>query len=111
MGLKSKRKGRRGEQEIVLLARAAGLGAVRTWETAQSLNEVERKCDVLVDGKAAQVKLLASGLQPVYKALEGVCLAFVRQDRHEWLAILPAREFFKLLAPQEVVDTHLTHYI
>ncbi len=42
-------------------ARAAGLTAERTWQTAQSDNPADRCYDVEVAGLRAQVKLAADG--------------------------------------------------
>ncbi len=96
MSRKSRRKGADGEREIVRLARAHGLTAERTWQTAQASNPEGRCCDVLVDGRPAQVKIAADGFTTLYAALDGVEMAFVRSDRREWLAIIPADRFFEL---------------
>ncbi len=55
-GRRSRAKGKRGEREIVRLARAAGLAAERTWHLAQSPSEIGRCCDVLIAGQPYQVK-------------------------------------------------------
>lgn len=98
MGRFSRAKGKRGEREVAALARAAGLAADRTWQTAQSTEPSERACDVRIAGLAAQVKLRASGFAPVYEALEGADVAFVRHNRDRWIAVLPADALLKLLA-------------
>lgn len=72
MGLKSKRKGRRAEQELVRLARQHGLRAVRTWQTSQSSNPTERRCDVLLEGRPVQVKMSADGFGQLYSSLEAL---------------------------------------
>lgn len=97
MGLLSKRKGRLAEQQVVQLARVAGLDAERTWHTAQSPDATERACDVRIAGRAAQVKVAADGFGSLYGALEGVELAFVRADRRPWLAVLPAERLLDLV--------------
>jgi len=97
---RSRAKGRRGEQEVVRLARAAGLPAERTWHTAQSPDARERACDVLIAGHPAQVKIAADGFRALYAALEGVELAFVRADRQPWLVVLPAEKLLRLLQPR-----------
>jgi hypothetical protein len=102
VGLKSRRKGKRGEREIVALAKQHGLHAERTWSTAQASDPCERACDVRIEGRAAQVRIRANGFGPVYDALEGVEMAFLRADRREWLAALRAEDFLALLA--EVLD-------
>lgn len=106
MGLKSKRKGRLAEQEVVRLARAAGLPAERTWQTAQATDPTLRRCDVLVAGRKAQVKVAANGFKSLYEVLEGVEVAFLRADRSSWLVVLPAEEFLQLLAEQDDRKAH-----
>ena len=101
MGLKSQQKGKRGEREVVALARAAGLPAERTWATAQAVDSTLRRCDVLVAGRKAQVKVAADGFRKLYDALEGVEMAFLRADRSSWLVVLPAEEFLQLLAERD----------
>ena len=98
MAAKSRRKGKRGEREIVALAKQHGLKAERTWSTAQASDPSERACDVRVEGRPAQVRIRADGFGPVYEALEGVEMAFLRADRHEWLVALHAEDYFALLA-------------
>ena len=98
MGAHSKRKGKRAELEVVRLARSAGLAATRTWHTAQASDPTERRCDVLIAGRHAQVKVAANGFKALYAALEGVEMAFLRADRRPWLAVLPANSLLALLA-------------
>lgn len=61
MGSHSRTKGRSGEQEVVRLARAAGIEAVRTWQSAQGEDAAERRCDVRIAGHPCQVKRQADG--------------------------------------------------
>lgn len=103
MGLKSKRKGRLAEQEVVRLARAAGLSAERTWQTAQATDPTLRRCDVTIAGRRAQVKVAADGFRKLYEVLEGVELAFLRADRSPWLVLLPAEKFLHLLTKRAEV--------
>ena len=97
MPAKSRTKGRRAEQEIVNLAKAAGLEASREWANAQHPDPSMRACDVLVAGKRAQVKVMASGFAKLYAGLEGVELLFVRRDHSEWLVVLRADDYLELL--------------
>lgn len=97
MGLRSKRKGKRGKREVVSLARQHGLPAERTWATAQATDPTLRRCDVEVAGRLAQVKVASDGFRTLYEALNGVEMAFLRADRRPWLAVLPAEEFLRLL--------------
>ena len=96
MGLRSKRKGKRGKREVVSLARQHGLPAERTWATAQATDPTLRRCDVEVAGRLAQVKVALDGFRTLYEALNGVEMAFLRADRRPWLAVLPAEEFLRL---------------
>jgi hypothetical protein len=98
VGIHSRRKGRAGEQEVVRLARTHGLDAERCWENAQHPDYPRvRQCDVVVDGKTAQVKVSADGFGALYDGLDGVELLLVRADRRPWLAVLPASHLFDLL--------------
>jgi hypothetical protein len=104
LGAKSRRKRKRGEREIAALARQHGLKAERTWQTAQSANPGERACDVQIEGRAAQVRIRANGFGLVYEVLQGVQVAFLRADRHEWLTAVRAGDYLALLA--EVRELH-----
>ena len=95
-GLRSRRKGKRGERELVRLARQHGHVARRTWQTAQADGPVARQCDVSVAGRTAQVKVAARGFDRLYQMLDGVEVAFVRQDHKPWLAIVPATDLLDM---------------
>lgn len=97
MGRARRTKGRRAEQELVNLARAAGLRAERTWHLAQHPDPAMRRCDVLLNGKPAHVKVSRDGFAQLYGGLEAVEFLFVRADRREWLAVVRAGELMKLL--------------
>lgn len=98
MGKLSRQKGKRGEREVVLRAKAFGLDALRTWETAQHIGCPEsRACDVRIEGQPYQVKLYKS-MKTIYSWLEHVEGAFVRQNGGIWLAVVPAEDYLKLLA-------------
>ncbi len=73
-------------------ARAPGREARRTWECAQSADAVTRCCDVIVAGRAAQVKVQGDAFATIYDALDGVELAFLRADRREGLCVVRAEE-------------------
>ena len=97
MAARSRSKGKRGEREVVAMARAAGLPAERTWHLAQSPDAEERCCDVTIAGRPVQVRLRGKGFAVLYGALEGVEVAFLRSNRREWLAVLPAEAYLRLL--------------
>jgi hypothetical protein len=73
----SRNKGKRGEREVVALAKQHGLQAQRTWQTAQSASPSERTCDVRIEGRTAQLRIRADGFGLVYDALEAVEIAGV----------------------------------
>jgi hypothetical protein len=97
VGARSRRKGADGEREVVALAQAVGLPASREWQNAQASNPATRRCDVLLDGKPAQVKVAAEGFAKLYDGLEAVEFLFVRSDRRPWLVVLPAERLLALL--------------
>jgi Holliday junction resolvase len=101
----SQSKGKRGEREIVSLARECGLEAQRTWETAQHPRAEVRACDVRIGGgRPFQVKRLKGGFGRLYEALQGVEGMFLRTDGGEWLAVVPAREYLRLMAANRRVS-------
>ncbi len=57
----------------------------------------ERSCDVLIAGRSYQVKGQRDGFQVLYDGLEHVAGLFVRSDGREWLAVLPAEQYLRLL--------------
>lgn len=97
MGSLSRQKGKRGEREIVQLAREVGLEAERTWQTAQCPDPTTRACDVKIAGMAHQIKFQARGFAALYKGLEGVAGLFVRENGHEWLVVIPAETYLAYL--------------
>ena len=100
MGARSRSKGKRGEREIVALARKHGLDAQRTWHLAQSADPAERACDVRIAGQPFQVKRQRQGFGALYDALANVAGLFVRADGREWLVVLRAEDYLKLFRPQ-----------
>ncbi len=101
MGMKSRRKGKTAEREIVSLARLHGLEARRTWQSAQHDDPRERACDVTITGRRCQVKVSADGFRQLYAGLESVDILFARSDHHRWLAVLDGEKFLKLLAAHD----------
>jgi hypothetical protein len=98
MGKLSKSKGKRGEREVVALARAAGLDVRRSWELARHPDPATRRCDCLAAGRPAQVKVSADGFAQLYAGLGSVEVLFVRTDRRQWLAVLPAEPLLASLS-------------
>jgi len=107
MGLKSRAKGKRGEREVVALARAHGLRAERTWQTAQASDPAQRAKDVKIGEHFYQVQVEAGGFGRIYREMEGVQGFFFRRDRGEWLIALRATDYLTMLAETET-GTHRT---
>lgn len=97
MGARSRAKGKRGEREVVALARAAGLEAARTWHTAQSADAQGRACDVRIAGRPYQVKRQRDGFGALYDGLSNVAGLLVRADGCPWLVVLAAEDYLRLL--------------
>ena len=87
MGASQRRKGKGGELEVVNLARAHGLEARRTWESATSLDAETRCTDVVIEHQRAQVKRRARAWKDLYLALCGVELVVCRSDNAPWLVV------------------------
>jgi hypothetical protein len=96
-GAHSRRKGAGGEREIVQLAKSFGLRATRTWETAQSRDKAVAACDVRIGERSFQVKRRGGGYAALYGAVAEVSGAFIRSDNRDWLAVVPAEFFLRLL--------------
>ena len=93
-------KGKRGEREVVNLARSLGAESERTWQTADSTDPQQRFCDVRIQGQPYQVKLKKAGFGFLYSTLEGVRGAFLRQDGKRWLVVVDAEAYLRLIAPR-----------
>lgn len=93
MSRMQREKGKRGEREVVELARMQGLVAQRTWQTAQGANP---ECDVTIQGLPYQVKR-RKDFKFLYEAMEGVQGVFLRGDKGEWLVLIPAEKYLTLI--------------
>ncbi len=98
MSLLGRQKGRRTEQQIVALAKQHGLDASREWHRAQSPDAAERVKDIRIGPDFYQVQVASDGFRRIYGELEGVRGFFFRSDRREWLVVLRAEDFLKILA-------------
>src|ERR1022692_4895821 len=99
MGKAQREKGRRGEQEIVTILKAAGFStAKRTGEYVAN--------DILcaIDGhdRIIEVKMRAKGFSGLYGFLKGSWAVVHKADRQPWLITMPLIEFLKLAEPDEV---------
>ena len=97
VGARSKAKGKRGEREVVALAKAAGLEAARTWHLAQSPDASERVRDVQIGDDSYQVQISKNGFERIYHEVAGVRGFIFRRDRGEWLIALRLTDYLDLL--------------
>ena len=89
-------KGHNAERETVKLAQEAGLTAVRAWGSDGRALGQATTCDVLIDNEPYQVKRRANIAEYV-KPPRGTVGTLIREDRGEWLAVIPAKDYFDLL--------------
>ena len=109
--MKSKRKGKSGEREVVNLLKSGGILAERTWQTAQSPDSELRGRDIKLvfdDGTTylqlpAQVKRL-SKLPRFFTDLlpMGCAFGFTREDNGKWLVLLRFSTFVKLMKKESL---------
>ena len=99
-GRSSKNKGNTGERQVVALAQDAGLTAVRAWGSDGRALGQATTCDVLINSKPYQVKRRAK-IADYVKPPHGTVGTLIREDRGEWLAVIPAKEYFNLIARME----------
>ena len=94
MGKRSRNKGYRGEHNLVLLLRKAGIDAKRVplSGAADFL-----KADLLIEGLTAEVKVRHAGFKELYKWIEDKDLLFVKADRKEYLCVMRTKTFIDLL--------------
>ena len=95
-GRSPKTKGNTGERQVVALAQEAGLTAVRAWGSDGRALGQATTCDVLIDNQPYQVKRRANIAEYV-KPPVGTVGTLIREDRGEWLAVIPAKLYFDLL--------------
>ncbi len=94
MGKSQKRKGYRGEHNLVKLLKKAGLNAERV--PLSGATEFA-KGDVVVEGLVGEVKLRKDGFKQIYKWLDDKDLLFLKADRKPYLVVMELDEFMKLL--------------
>ena len=99
-GRSSKNKGNTGERQVVALAQDAGLTAVRAWGSDGRALGQATTCDVLINNKPYQVKRRAK-IADYVKPPAGTIGTLIREDRGEWLAVIPAKLYFQLIAQLE----------
>jgi hypothetical protein len=95
-GRASKNKGHNAEREIVKLAHNHHLDAQRAWgSNGRALGQAET-CDVTIQDTPWQIKR-RNKIATYIKPPPGTIGTLVREDRGEWLAVIPARILFDLL--------------
>jgi len=105
-GRASKTKGHNAEREIVKMAHALDIDAVRAWgSNGRSLGHPET-VDVTLNESPWQVKRRAK-VATYIKPPAGTIGTLIREDRGEWLAVLPARTLLELVA-RTGIDLHAT---
>jgi len=95
-GRSAKQKGNTGERQVVALAQQHGLHAIRAWGSDGRALGQSTTCDVLINNQPWQVKRRAKIAEYV-KPPTGTIGTLIREDRGEWLAVIPAKEYFDLL--------------
>ena len=94
MGLKSKRKGYRLENELVNKLKEMGLNAERIPLSGAGGGSFSG--DLIVEGKITKVKERKDGFKNLYKWLEGRDILFIRADRKEWLVVVRLKDWKKI---------------
>jgi len=101
MGSMSRNKGKRGEQEVARLLRAAGYDVARTDQTAGA-----RCCDVDGPGLPAWIEVKRGKQVNVRSAYRQACndtdgrepVVAWRDDRSEWMVSLRLEPFIRMMA-------------
>ncbi len=100
MGAKSRNKGKRGEQEVARLLRAAGYDVARSDQTAGAM-----RCDVDGPGLPAWIEVKRGKLVNVRAAYRQACndtdgrepMVAWRDDRGEWMGLMKLEPLVRLL--------------
>ena len=99
-GKKSKRKGYRGEAEIVRLLRQHGVDAKRVPLSGSAKHF--QPGDVVIEGYlTAEVKRRKNGFKQLYEWLENRNLVFLRADRRPWLVVMDFELFLQLMRREQ----------
>lgn len=85
MGKSQRRKGYRGENQLVNYFKQYNLNAVRI---PLSGSTEFQKGDVVVEDFICEVKLRKDGFREIYKWLENADVLFLKADRKEYLAVV-----------------------
>ncbi|HEW92324.1 MAG TPA: hypothetical protein ENF81_07260 [Thermotogaceae bacterium] len=94
MGKYERRKGYRGEYNLVKKLKKMGLDARRV---PLSGSAEGFKGDVIVEGMTGEVKVRRHSFKKLYEWLENRDLLFVKMDRKPYLVVMNLETFSKLL--------------
>lgn len=95
MGKSQRRKGYRGEHNLVKLLQQHGIDAKRVpLSGATSF----AKGDIIIDDLVAEVKVRKNGFKQIYKWIEGKDLLFLKADYRTMLVVMDLDKFIELLA-------------
>lgn len=107
MGMRSKRKGKEGEREVAELFREAGFEGRRGAQHRGGPDSPDVITDATVDGTPIHVEVKRGAKLSVYKAMAqakadapvsgALPVVFHRADKQEWLVVMQARDWFRLL--------------
>lgn len=93
MGAMQRSKGARGERELALLLRSAGIDAKRV----SPLEAGGAGFGDVADGQGHTWQVKLRKRVHLYEWLEGCDRLAVRGDRQEWLVVMPLREYLEIV--------------
>lgn len=94
MGIAQKRKGYRGENELVKKLKEAGFDAKRIPLSGAT---DYKKGDVEIEEFTGEVKLRKDGFKKIYEWLGNNDLLFIKADRKKYLVVMYLDRFIELL--------------
>ena len=102
-GRNNRRRGGNGEREVVNLFKSFGISAIRKWQTAMMENPLDRDVDVRActegsDGKPFRIQVKRKrSMNFLVESLAPVDAVFLREDGSDWMVLLRATEYLKLI--------------
>lgn len=94
MGKLARNKGYRGEHQLVVILKEAGLDATRVPLSGAADGF---KDDIHLEGEHGEVKLRGDGFKNLYKWLEGVRFLFTKADRKGYLVTMRLEDFIPII--------------
>ena len=101
-GKRAKRKGYRGENELVHILRQYGIPVERV--PLSGASEFQKGDLVLFNVLTAEVKRRKDGFKELYKWLKDRNLVFLRADRKDWIVAMDIEFFIMLLRRYETIE-------